>query len=392
MSYRGEKSNRAAGFVSLAGAGVLTCAAAFPWITVTGPTISFKGMFDFAPTLDSAAVDGVSGGVIQVLAAAGVAALLALAVMATTRSSNVLCRLGLFIIGGASAFSGGYLIYSAKTLIDQGIPDSSNVFWHFIHEGVVKGVGAVIPVEPGQGAYAMALGGLLVAVGGLVPARIQRPAFNHDGWTVPAPGVGAPFQTQPSRSVENAEAAGHLYPPGRQHQRRRWRWRWGLAVFTFAALIALAAVLMTQNFANETTVQIGGMGLAPPQGVTAAERQCVDTVTSWESSLIDGLPSTLGAEEVATLSQQFAAANDQACPTSFVTAHQHWVQAWQTYSGFLAETKKFHAPWDSEWSESNVKQKKAAMIATVQAADDELNQAVVEAGGQSSPRTWSTSD
>jgi hypothetical protein len=214
MSYRVEKSNRAAGFVSLAGAGVLTCAAAFPWITATGPTISFKGMFDFTPTLDSAAADGVSGGVIQVLAAAGVAALLALAVMATTRSSNILCRLGLFIIGGASAFSGGYLIYSAKTLIDQGIPDSSNVLGHLLHEAAVEVAGTAISVEPGQGAYAMALGGLIVAAGGLIPARILRPAFNDDGWTAPAPGVGAPFQTQPSRSVENADAADQLYPPG----------------------------------------------------------------------------------------------------------------------------------------------------------------------------------
>jgi hypothetical protein len=147
---------------------------------------------------------------------------------------------------------------------------------------------------------------------------------------------------------------------------------------------------MAHNFANEITAQIGGEGLTPPQGVTAAERQCVDDVTSWESSLIDGLSTTLGAEEAATLSQQFAAVNDQACPTSFVTAHQRWVQAWQSNAEFLAETKRFHAPWGPEWSESNVKQKQAAMIATIQSADDELNQAVVEAGGQSSPRTWST--
>jgi len=380
MSYRPEKSNRVAGFVSLVGAAVLGCGAAFPWVTISGALISFKSMFDFKPNLEIVA-GGLTQGGMQVLAAAGAAALLALIVIATTRTSNIMCRLGLVVIGGISAYSGGYLIYLARTLIDSTVPDASNPLLHFAHNSAAGIMRIAVTVQPGKGAYAMAAGGALVALGGLIPSSVVRPIFFPTASMPSALG-----RTDWPEAGEKPALEDHVDRGKQPHARRAGV----VIVLALVAMVALGVALLARHSTTTSTVQIGGASATAP-AVSAAELQCVKSVTSRESSLTDSTFSAGGRKDTEAFFRQVASMDDSACPAAFISAHQQWVQAWQEYAALLTEAEKFHAPWNKEWSTENISEKKAALIGGIQRANDAVEAAAREAGVDVAHQTWSVS-
>ena len=372
MKQHIETSNRAAGIISLLGAGSLASAAAFPWIKVTGPAITIKPLADFKPGLTLTA-GGVADGGVQVLVAAIVVALLALLVIGTTRSSNWSCRLCLFVVGAGSATAGGYLIYRARTLVNTAVPDSGNWLLDLAHGFGTQVLRTAVTSQPGTGAYAMAVGGTLVAVGALFPSRNFFPpsvsppwaqaAFERGSW----PGIGD-------------QASSHATQEDVSNSRRP-----RLVALGVVAAIGLIALMLRSS--SESTITIGGASLGEASA-TSAEKHCVGTATNTDTGYIDSAGS-INAKNAESLSRQFAQDDITGCPGAFVSAHGQWVQAWAAYASFLAEANKFHAPWNSEWSSENTKSQAASMLTGLQTADDAMSSAAEGAGVQMGHRTWS---
>jgi hypothetical protein len=289
---------------------------------------------------------------------AGLATLIALFLLGTTRSSNVVCRLLLVGIGGAAAYVGGYLIYLAST-VDSATPSDTNAVVNALKE--LGSALSHIQVQPGAGAYAMAAGGGLIALGGLIPSSKR-----FVPWLPSSP---PPVPSPPAWSSHEAGPAG--LPVA--HSPRR-RYVLAILLVLVVAGIALGGIALTKGRPSSMTFGGGeGAAQAPAITVSPTERRCVDTVTSRETSLQEILSQSSTAENVARFSHELTGIDLSGCPTLFVLTHQQWSQAWGQFADFLTEANKFHAPWNSEWSKDRVDTKRKEYQAQIHSRRDALD-------------------
>jgi hypothetical protein len=192
MRKPATRSHRAAACTALVGCVVVAIGAVQPWLIVRGPDISvgIKDVVDFKPNT-TAQLDSATEGMTRViLTAAAIGVVLCLVLAGVRRWSGVLLRLPLFVGGAATAWLGGSLIYYANTALDHGSGGEGGVAgaFHAVLDGVQR---TLVSVSPGIGAYALAGGGVVVAIGALFPSRDIAPRYimlpRDDGQLPPPP-------------------------------------------------------------------------------------------------------------------------------------------------------------------------------------------------------------
>jgi hypothetical protein len=154
--------NRLPGFVIVAGAVVLAAGAALPWLKASTAKLSLGVDVQLQQTYG-----GIADGGYIVLVLAAVALVAGLAVMGRSRGRGFFGRLVALVFGVAGAAFGAYCVAAPEDVYVSLLDVSSTV------QDLVRAAAATpaLSIKAQTGAYLMALGGLVILVGVLMPGR-----------------------------------------------------------------------------------------------------------------------------------------------------------------------------------------------------------------------------
>jgi hypothetical protein len=151
------------GLIVLAGVLAVGAGSVLPWVKVSGPSLTVLGL-DLHPRLT---VGGLTDGGAYVLAGDVVVLILGVLLMGTHRRRGLILRLLLIACGAAAAGLGIDLIAKADDFYASAVSSSGTTA-----ATILNALGqSSVPVDPDAGAYLLALGGALTAIGALVPWR-----------------------------------------------------------------------------------------------------------------------------------------------------------------------------------------------------------------------------
>ena len=154
--------NRLPGFVIVAGAVVLAAGAALPWLKASTVKVPLGVDVQLQDTFG-----GIADGGYLVLALAVAALVSGLAVMGRTRGRGFLGRLLAVVFGVAGAAFGAYCVAAPVDAYVSLLDVGSRV------QDIVRAAASTpaLSIKAQTGAYLMALGGLVIVVGSLMPGR-----------------------------------------------------------------------------------------------------------------------------------------------------------------------------------------------------------------------------
>jgi len=151
------------GLTAVAGVVAIAVGAALPLLEATGPDLTIRGVG--LSLRDS--VGGLADGGGYILIAAGAALLCAVVLMATHARRALGCRLLLLLIGGGAVLAAVFFLVA---------PVSVYAAWLGLNERGADVLQAVVDktplaIKPAPGAFLLGLGGLLIAIGAVLPWR-----------------------------------------------------------------------------------------------------------------------------------------------------------------------------------------------------------------------------
>jgi len=131
-----------------------------------------------------------------------------------------------------------------------------------------------------------------------------------------------------------------------------------------------------------------------------AQRQCVQDAlsaseaalsqadASWEKGNSTAILHLHGNDAYVNYSGLVAALNVSDCPAGFQQALKNWAGVWSRYGAFISEANKFHAPWNTQWSDQRVTQQMCQFASELQSADQSLHDQAASVQVNETQRSW----
>jgi hypothetical protein len=326
-------------------------------------------------------VGGLHDGGGVILAGAGVALVMALALIGSRRNRGLLWRLVMLGIGVATGVVGVLIIAEplqayAQVLAAKGSADKADIVAaaQQVH---------LAGVSPAIGAWLLSVGGCVLAVAAIMPGRRAL--------SMPYAARSAEPPKEGTQAVEGMIAVDR----GAMPRKRKVLLGGGIAVL---AVIVIAAV----NHSGESTGNASiGSDSNEGSGISAAQRECVTTTRQSEDSLSaqaeiesskdvkNAVINSDGDPAYVHFAAQLQDLPLDSCPTDFQTAYQSYAAAWQAFGSYYQEATKWRWHKGSQWSDSAVRQRESDLMATIQQTDNVVVQVASSDGVDLPARTWS---
>ena len=234
-----------------------------------------------------------------------------------------------------------------------------------------------------------ALLALLLSLLILRPAKAHRAQENYDQY---AGAQSTPRSRVDSRLREDGRSASAR---GSRISPQRWPAAAALALIVMATVAYL--IVRSNGESSVTGLGIGGSGAA-----AVAEHTCAATAVARDAQLLrDAVAASASDVKGASLNvdgdgayamyaQELSAMDVASCSASFQQVYSSWARDWKNYGEYEVEATKPHAPWNSTWSVTSVKARRAALLGTLRQDDADLSAAARASGVEVPPRSWPT--